>query len=120
MADLLLSECDTSPVGQNWTTNFIKCHTELKSKFSQKYDYKRALYKDPVIIGEWFELVRNIIAKYGIVDNDIYNFDEAGFQMGVIGTTRVVTSSESRNRPKKVQPGNREWVSIIQGIASYG
>ena len=40
--------------------------------------------------------------------------------MGVIGTARVVTSSEARNRPKKSQPGNREWVSIIQGISSYG
>ncbi len=40
--------------------------------------------------------------------------------MGVIGTARVVTSSEARNRPKKAQPGNREWVSIIQGVNSYG
>jgi hypothetical protein len=27
----------------------------------------------------WFRLVRNIIAKYGIVQDDIYNFDETGF-----------------------------------------
>ncbi len=40
--------------------------------------------------------------------------------MGVIATAKVVTSSESRNRPKTAQPGNREWVSIIQGINSYG
>ena len=120
MADLLLSERDASPVGKNWTTNFIKRRTELKSKFNRKYDYQRAQCEDPVIIEGWFQLVRNTIAKYGIVDEDIYNFDEAGFQMGVIGTARVVTSSEARNRPKKAQPGNREWVSIIQGISSYG
>ena len=53
MADLLLSECDASPVGKNWTTNFIKRRTELKSKFSRKYNYQRAQYKDPVIIGNW-------------------------------------------------------------------
>ena len=108
MADLLLSERDASPVGKNWTTNFIKRRTELKSKFSRKYDYQRAQCEDPVIIEGWFRLVQNTIAKYGIVDEDIYNFDEAGFQMGVIGTARVVTSSEARNRPKKAQPGNRE------------
>jgi hypothetical protein len=30
----------------------------------------------------WFELVGNTVSKYGIVDHDIYNFDETGFQMG--------------------------------------
>jgi hypothetical protein len=120
MADLLLAERDALPVGKNWTTNFIKRRTELKTKFNRKYDYKRALCEDPVIIRDWFRLVRNTIGKYGIQEEDIYNFDEAGFLMGVIATAKVVTSVESRNRPKTTQAGNREWVSIIQGISSYG
>jgi hypothetical protein len=33
-------------------------------------------------------------AKYGILDDDTYNFDEAGFMMGMILTGVVVTSSE--------------------------
>jgi len=28
--------------------------------------------------------VGDIIAKYGVAEEDIYNFDETGFQMGVI------------------------------------
>ena len=32
----------------------------------------------------------------------------------------VVTSSEGNGRAKMVQPGNREWVTVIQGVASYG
>ena len=40
--------------------------------------------------------------------------------MGVIATAKVVTSSEVKSRPKIIQPGNREWVSIIQGVNSYG
>ena len=66
MADLLLAKRDASPVGKNWTTNFIKRRTEIKTKFSRKYDYKRALCEDPEVIGHWFELVRNTIANYGI------------------------------------------------------
>jgi len=120
MADLLLTKRDAPPVGINWTSNFIKRRTEIKTKFSRKYDYKRAQCEDPVIIGDWFKLVWNTVAKYGIVEEDIYNFDEAGFLMGVIATAKVVTSLELRNRPKTAQPGNREWVSIIQGINSYG
>ena len=120
MADLLLTEHDTPPVGKNWTTNFIKRCTEIKTKFNQKYDYKRALCKDPVIIRDWFKLIWNTIGKYGIQEEDIYNFDKAGFLIGVIATAKVVTSSESRNRLKTAQPGNRKWVSIIQGISLYG
>jgi hypothetical protein len=55
-------------------------------------------------------------AKYGICDKDVYNFDEAGFAMGKIITQLVVTRSERRGRPKAVQPGNREWATVIQGI----
>jgi hypothetical protein len=120
MADLLLSERGESSTGKNWTTNFITRRTELKAKFSQKYDYKRAKCEDPKIIKGWFSLVQNTVAKYGILEQDIYNFDEAGFAMGVIATAKVVTSSEAKNRPKTIQPGNREWVSIIQGVNSYG
>ncbi|KFY26191.1 hypothetical protein V491_01420 [Pseudogymnoascus sp. VKM F-3775] len=120
MADLLLAERDVSPVGKNWTSSFITRRIEIKTKFGRKYDYKRALCEDPVIIGDWFKLIRNTVAKYGIQEEDIYNFDEAGFLMGMIATAKVVTSSESRNLPKATQPGNREWVSIIQGINSYG
>jgi hypothetical protein len=32
--------------------------------------------------------------KYGIVEDDIYNLDKVGYTMGLIGTTRVVTSCE--------------------------
>ena len=62
---------------------------------------------------KWFKLVRNMIQKHGIAKEDIFNFDEAGFQMGVILTGIIVTGSERRNRPKAIQLGNREWVMVI-------
>ena len=73
-----------------------------------------------MIIRGWFELVYNTITKYGICNADIYNFDETGFMMGVILTAMVVTSSDGRAKAKKVQPSNREWVTVIQGINSQG
>jgi hypothetical protein len=41
-----------------------------------------------------------VVAKYGILEQDIYNFNEAGFTMGVIATTKVVTSLEAKSRLK--------------------
>jgi len=58
--------------------------------------------------------------KYGILDEDFYNFDETGFMMGIISGSTVVTGSERRGRRKKVQPGNREWATAINCISGGG
>ncbi|EMT65575.1 hypothetical protein FOC4_g10001844 [Fusarium odoratissimum] len=62
----------------------------------------------------------NTIAKYGIRSDDIWNFDETGFMMGIIMAGMVVTGSERQGRPKSVQPGNREWITVIQAINAEG
>jgi hypothetical protein len=62
--------------------------------------------------------VHNTIEKYGILDTDIHNFDETGFQMGVISIAKVITGTERSNRPILVQPGNREWVIAINCICA--
>jgi hypothetical protein len=40
--------------------------------------------------------------------------------MGIISSAIVVTSSEGHGRSKSVQPGNREWVTVIQAITAKG
>ncbi|EOA83144.1 uncharacterized protein SETTUDRAFT_77516, partial [Exserohilum turcica Et28A] len=40
--------------------------------------------------------------------------------MGVIGSMKVVTGAERRTRPTLTQPGNREWVTVIQSICAAG
>ena len=120
MADSLLAARHCDPVGVNWPASFVKRTPELAVKFNRKYDYKRALCEDPQLIGDWFGLVTNKKAMYGITDEDTYNFDETGFMMGVISTGAVVTGSERRGRPKNVQPGDRQWTTVIQGVNATG
>jgi hypothetical protein len=114
MANLLLqkrSQTQADPpltVGQNWVYNLVKRHKDLKCQYNRKYDYQRAKCEDTSIIRPWFQLVRNTIEKYGILGEDIYNFDETGFMIGVISTAKVVTGAERSRRPVSVQPGNRE------------
>lgn len=82
-------------------------------RFSRAYDYQRALCEDPEKIKAWFALFRNMKAKYGIQDEDVYNFDKTGFIMGQITSMIIVTGADRSGRRKKVQPGNREWVTVI-------
>ena len=126
MANLLLQKrtstdaSSTRTIGPRWPYNFVRRHDSLQARYNRKYDYKRALCENPTVIRDWFRLVRNTIAKYGIQEEDIYNFDETGFQMGVITTAKVVTGSERSLRPVIIQPGNREWVTAIECASSYG
>ena len=59
-----------------------------------------------------------MIAKYSVAESDIYNFNKTGFAMSIILIKMVVISSERRGRPRLRQQGNKEWVTVIQGINS--
>jgi hypothetical protein len=40
--------------------------------------------------------------------------------MGVISTAKVVTGTDRAGRPRTIQPGNREWVTVIETINTRG
>ena len=123
MANILLAERGTSPiqtVGEKWVYNFIRRQPELTTRFSRRYDYRRAQCEDPKTIQQWFDTVQKTIIQYGIHPDDIYNFDETGFAMGVISSTRVVTRAEYYGRAKLLSSGNREWVTTIECIRACG
>jgi hypothetical protein len=120
MANRLLADHDAPPVSKYWASNFIKQYKELKMCFFRRYDYQRAKCKDLTEIRKWFKLMENTIAKYNIDLADIYNFDEVGFLIGMIASSIVIIGSERHARPKSVQPGNREWITIIQAINAEG
>jgi hypothetical protein len=50
----------------------------------------------------------------------VHNFNETGFQIGIIGSMKVITGTERRARPALVQPGDRKWVTVIQSICAAG
>ncbi len=108
MADRLLRDRGVKSVGKNWVDRFIQRTPELRTRWSRPYDRQRALCEDPAIIEPWFMLVQNMKAKYGIIDDDMYNFDESGFLMGKISSQLVVTGIDKPGKAKKLQPSNRE------------
>jgi hypothetical protein len=120
MANILLGERSNQSVGINWVYNYTKRHPELKSRFSRRYNYQRALCEDPRIIRPWFDLAQRAIDENGIQPEDIYNFDETGFAMGLIATAKVITRANLYGRRATIQPGNREWVTSIECVGATG
>jgi hypothetical protein len=120
MANLLLASRDGKPVGKHWARRFVDMQPSLKTRFDRPYDYQRALCEDPEVIGNWFRLLSNMMAKYRIIDDNLYNCDETGFMMGMITASMVVTRADRRGKAKSVQPGNREWATVIECINVNG
>ncbi|KAI9045201.1 Pogo transposable element [Aspergillus affinis] len=123
MANIILAQHGTTPiqsVGEKWVYNFIKRQDRLKTRYTRRYDFRRAKCEDPKIIQEWFNCVQITIMQHGIVQEDIYNFDETGFAMGLVATAQVVTRADYYGKASLVQPGNREWVTSIECINSTG
>jgi len=110
-------------IGKNWIYRFHREHPSIKARLSRNRDAQRAKNEDPRIIKPWFERVLETRQKYGIADEDTYNFDETGFAMGLITSSKslkVVTSSESVRRATVIQPGNRTWSTVIECINALG
>lgn len=50
MANILLAARGNNPpatVGKNWPSTFIQRRDEIRTRFSRRYDYQRALNEDP-------------------------------------------------------------------------
>jgi hypothetical protein len=118
MADRLLRERSGKPVGKHWVDNFVKRTSELTKRWSRPYNRQRVACEDPALIQPWFKLVQSVKAKYGIHDEDTWNFDKTGFLIGKITSQLVVIFSDKPGKAKKLQPGNREWTTLIQAVGA--
>jgi hypothetical protein len=123
MAQVLLCnrlQNSTAALGTNWPYKFVKRHPELRTRYTRRITYQRAKQEDPKVIKPWFETVRATIQEHGIHEDNIWNFDETGFAIGVCSTSKMITAVERSERPRRVIQGNREWVTIIETIGSRG
>jgi hypothetical protein len=124
MADALLAgrgqDPPPPPVGKCWVSRFVNSQSELQTKWNRKFYSQRACCEDPIAIAAWFKLVEETRQAHGILDNDVYNFDETGFMMGVAATSKVVTRLDTVGRATVVQLGNRDWVTTIECINASG
>ena len=118
--ELLRAKGDLAPLGVNWIKKFISRNPLIKSIYVPALDNQRALAEDPVIFSHWFDLFLRLKSEYEIQDHDVYNMDEKGFAMGVQGSKHVMINKTEKKKPETSQPGNREWVSLIECISMDG
>lgn len=114
--ELLIAKGDHQPLGQHWYKNFLARHPQFKLKYSRGLDQKRKDAGSYNTVQDWFQLYRDTCLKYGIPDGDQYNMDEKGFAMGLVNSVKVIVPIEEA-QAFVAQPGNRDWVSVIECIS---
>jgi len=66
-----------------------------------------------------FTKFKNAKDLYGILDDDMWNLDETGFQIGVGGSQKIITVDPKRKN-YVLDPDNRELVTALATIGGNG
>ncbi|KAF7503935.1 hypothetical protein GJ744_003016 [Endocarpon pusillum] len=90
---LLRNKGDQYPLGEHFITRFVRHHPQLKSGHSHTLDAKRMSALDPSIMEEFFTEFVQLKSEYNVADQDVYNMDETGFQMGQSYSEYVIFNS---------------------------
>jgi hypothetical protein len=67
-------------------------------------------------IERWFYSLRQAVYDFGILDEDIWNYDETGFQVGIGGKETILCTKYSNKRRFHGNSNNRDRVSLGEFI----
>jgi hypothetical protein len=105
-------------VGQHWASRFLERHPEYTLKRQKVLDLERERAESYESLKNWFQLLQDVITDHGIDSNDIWNFDETGFRIGV-GRDQLVITKQQRQLYLG-HPTNRESVTAIEAVSAGG
>ena len=94
-------------------------HPELKIKWTSSLQQCRAEGLNPTIIAEYFQLLAEVLDKYKVPAENIYNMDEKGIQLGVSKRVAAIIDRDQK-MAFQVKNGNRELVTIIETLCTDG
>jgi DDE superfamily endonuclease/Tc5 transposase-like DNA-binding protein len=115
-------EDSTNPppqIGEHWTRRFLKRHPEYHVRRKRAIDIERMQAVDKTVVERWFDDYRHQITIHGICPEDIYNFDETGFQIGV-GKDQWIVTREPRKKIFNGSNTNRESVTVVECVSTDG
>ncbi|CEJ58354.1 hypothetical protein PMG11_07013 [Penicillium brasilianum] len=82
-------------------------------------DIERKKCLDRRVAREWFNSYQETITQHGITADDIWNFDETGFNIGVAKDQWIIT----REPKRQISGGfstNREYATAIEAVLATG
>ena len=117
--DLIRKRGDIKPLGHHWYHRFLDRHPDLLTKWWRNRDQVRSDAEDRVSVQRWLQLFQSVITEKGIAMEDTYNMDEKDFMKGIWEEVKVIIPRRE-GEAISCQPGNREWVTVIEAISGSG
>ena len=125
VANSILRDAHTEPyepshqVGKDWLRRWKKAHPQykLRKKRATAVDRYKAGNREDFV--RWFTALNNVINQFDINEQDIYNFDETGFRIGIGGSQWIITRETSRESYFASQ-SERELVTAVETIGVRG
>ena len=68
-------------LGKNWYSRFLNRHPDLKIARNRRFDLKRITAAIPSQIEGWFTHVNDVVQRFNIHPQDMWNMDEIGYQL---------------------------------------
>ena len=110
---------DPPRVSDAWGARFLARHPEFTVRKSKPIANKRKWAHNPVDLKAWFYRFRNALMNYGISPQDVYNFDETGFSVGMGGAQRILTRYSNQTVFHK-SSSKKEHITSVETIAGDG
>ncbi|KAF7579141.1 TolA, Membrane protein involved in colicin uptake [Pyrenophora tritici-repentis] len=118
------SEVAHQQLSESWVTRFINRHEiYLISKWTTAMDRTRHLADSESKYRLYFELLHQKITEYHLEARDIYNMDEKGFLIGMIGRSKRIFSRRQWDKKEvraSLQDGSREFLTLLACCCADG
>ncbi|CAE7021561.1 HTH Tnp Tc5 domain containing protein [Pyrenophora teres f. teres] len=111
-------------LSDRWVSRFITRHQiHLISQWTTAMDHTRHLADSESKYRLYFELLHRKITEYHLEARDIYNMDEKGFLIGLIGRSKRIFSRrqwEKKEVRASLQDGSREFLTVLACCCADG
>lgn len=108
-----------TPVSERWVHRFRSRHPDLKAKWTTGLEKCRAQSLNPAAVSGFYDVLESLVEEYQITEENMYNMDEKGVQLGIGGRVRALVDRDQKS-VNQVEDGDRELVTIIECVCADG
>jgi len=113
------SKVDSQVPAKDWPQVFCKRHPELKVARLRTLDWRRhekSIYNKVV---NWFDLMRAQLEETDVLQENVYNMDETGVLLSVLGSSKYLVSAEMPKTHRGTDT-KRTLITAVECISADG
>ena len=104
---------------KDWPQAFCKRHPELKVARLKALDWRRHEKNIYAKIVNWFDLMRVQLEETGVMQENVYNMDETGVMLSVLGSSKYLVSAEMQ-KTHRGAGSKRTLITAVECISADG